>query len=170
MAHGADVDRATITVTCSVPTFADNGTWQVEATVNDSSADTQYSYPGTATVLSFTVVGGSNDTSPPHLDSWSINPTPVHPSSTFTLTAQFTDPSGVSAFYVAIPNVIDPTNYLQCSFDPQITVVSPTPTSFAWSCNGVAGHTTPGLYSGYIRVGDQLGHAVNAPINNITVS
>jgi hypothetical protein len=171
MNRGADVTRATITVTCIVPTIANNGTWQAFATVLDSAGAAGYSYPGTGVTLPFTVTGGSDDHSPPQLVSSSTNPTTIHPDTPFTLTMVFTDQSGVSLDATNIDGAVDPNStYLECDdSNAQITTVGTT-TTIVESCSGVAGHTPLGQYDVFVNVRDGLNQWVGEQIPNITVS
>jgi hypothetical protein len=171
IAQDADVTRATVTVTCTVPTIANNGIWQAFVSIADNAGAAHYSYPGLGVTLLFTVVGGSDDHSPPQFVSSSTNPTTVHPDTKFTLTMQFTDQSGVSLDATNIDGVAEPNStYLVCDdSNAQITTVGMT-TTIEESCSGVAGHTPLGQYSVFINVTDGLGHWVGDQIDNITVT
>ena len=80
MDRSADQTSATFTITCHVPTFANNGVWDLTVTVDDD-------FTGLNVHLPFQVVGGTDDTKPPHLESIATDP-PVITTTTgnFTLT------------------------------------------------------------------------------------
>lgn len=170
MDQGADITLATFTVTCMVPTFANNGTWVVTVNIADSAGGAYFT--GTNVKLPFTVVGGSTDTAPPHLVSFATNPTQLHTNSVFTLTARFSDPSGFALTgspSIELTKVGSPYSYMQCG-GPQFAVVSPTLTDVTWSCAAIPGTTETGIFHGYISTIDGLGHTGTSEMTNITVS
>jgi hypothetical protein len=171
MDQGPDVTHATITVTCIVPTIANNGTWQAFATVDDNAGAAHFSYPGLGVTLPFTVVGGSDDHSPPLFVSSSTDPTTIHPDTRFSLTMVFTDQSGVSLDATNIDGAGVPGyQYLGCDdSNAQLTTVGTT-TTIVESCGGQAGPVPLGQYNMFVNVTDGLGHWVGDQIPSITVS
>jgi hypothetical protein len=169
--QGADVAHASITVTCTVPTIASNGTWTAYAFVEDNAGSTQYSYPGTEVTLPFTVVSGSDDHSPPQFVSSATDPTTIHPATPFTLTMVFTDQSGVTLDATNIDGVAHPSyQYLGCDdANAQITTVGTT-TTIVESCGGQAGPVPVGQYNVFVNVRDGLNNWVGDQIPSITVS
>ena len=168
MQHGADVAHATITVTCTVPTIADNGAWNASVLVLDDEGISAYRYDGLGVILPFTVVGGSEDHSPPQLVSSSIDPSAGSPTSTFTITAKFNDQTGLDIDAANIHNVAHSADYLACG-EPQVSSASTTYT-VVWACTGASGHTSAGSYAVYVNVEDLLHNWVAYQLGSIAVS
>ncbi len=78
--------------TCELPEVASNGTWQLEARINDGTPPIQ-NYPGLDTRFEFEVTGGSEDRSAPVLVSHSFSPTVIDQETTFTLSLRLRDES-----------------------------------------------------------------------------
>lgn len=156
------------TVTCTIPTFASNGTWKLELFLNDSMPPTA-NYPGRTTHVSFDVVGGSDDRRSPQLVSYEITPTVVDQETVFTLTMRLRDeslpisiaPNGGS---IRFGKLFAPQSAFNCS-PAVMTPVSATEVDAVAECvpsnyNNL-GRSEVGLHRAFPPVVDALGHEGN---------
>ncbi len=170
MAPQGDFRHVLVTVTCAVPTFASNGTWQLDVFLNDSSYPTA-NYPGRTVRIPFEVTGGSDDRRPPQLVSYSIEPTTVDQATTFTVTARLRDESlpvtagfeGRGSFNFFKPFAQNSTFFCNGT---TVTPVSATDVEVVSTCTpsnyNQPGRSEPGLHVSYMQVQDALGHEGNA--------
>lgn len=92
---GDDLTHATITIACTLPELVSNGTWTLAYRLNytpptDSPFEAPPPPPSTVT---FEVVGGSDDVSPPTLVSYHTSPEVITRGTPFTVTARVRDDS-----------------------------------------------------------------------------
>jgi hypothetical protein len=166
MAPQGDFRRVLVTVTCLVPSYASNGTWQLDLFLNDSSYPSANS-PG-PDGASFEVTGGSGPP-PPQLVSYRIDPT--------TWTGRRRSPSCACAESMPIAVGSDASSsfnftklFAQNSTywcrNPVATPVSATEVDVVAACTPsnywVYGRAEPGLHLSYMQVTDALGHEGNA--------
>lgn len=168
---GDPVDRRhmLITVTCTVPDFASNGTWQIEMLIGDGTPPTA-NWPGLTTRIPFEVVGGTDDRVPPQLVHYEIEPAVVDQETTFTLTMRLRDEAlpltvgnNVSGWF-DFAKLFSDNSRFTCKF-PSITPVSPTEVDVAIDCVpnnfNLPGRAEPGVHRAYMPVSDSLGHKGN---------
>jgi len=158
-----DPTDSTVTVSCPVPAYASNGTWSVRLRLNDGQP--QANLPGVTTMLSYDVVDGTDDTSPPQLVSSQTSPSVVNPSTTFTLTARVSDQAPVNAGHyggAAVFTIFRPStpgSSFICR-DAVVVPVSATESDINWRCEPDfrdAVRSVVGVHSGTMPVHDALG-------------
>lgn len=166
-APGDDPKVATFTITCSIPAFANNGIWDLTVTVNDKASGS-YVYKGLVVHLPIRVVGGIDDTRPPHLDSWSIDPAVPTVSAAFTLRTRFEDPAGTSANgnqWIYLYRGTSTTFSQLCRFTGSVSA-GPGLTDLLWACDPLG---DPGTYRGTINTIDGLGHQGQSSFSGLVV-
>lgn len=166
--QSGEVGRATVELTCDVPSFASNGTWKVEVRIYDRPEQEPggYGYVGMQTVIPFVVAGGTDDASAPWVLDWSVEPEDVRGDAPFTLTMRLRD----DAPLVVPPSSFGLRNFTKfgsnwsmygCS-EPTFTPVTATESIATTQCgplyNFNPGIAEPGWYVAYWPVGDALGH------------
>ena len=170
MAPQGDFRRVLVTVTCLVPSYASNGTWQLDLFLNDSSYPSA-NYPGRTVRIPFEVTGGSDDRRPPQLVSYRIDPTTVDQETTFTVTVRLRDESMPIAVGSDASSSFNFTklfaqNSTYWCRNPVATPVSATEVDVVAACTPsnywVYGRAEPGLHLSYMQVTDALGHEGNA--------
>jgi hypothetical protein len=164
MDQGEDRTRAVITITCEVPTFASNGTWQLPVHIIDGT-NGGYSKPGVRTTATFDVAGGSDDSSGPTLTSYTTDPAVLRQDTVFILTMLVADESqpvlvhsgayGDSLFFRK-PFAANST--VLCR-EPVHTPVSATEVEVSWTCRATPGVTEFGQHRTTATARDALGHA-----------
>lgn len=166
-----DPTDSTVTVSCPVPAYASNGTWGVQLHLNDASA--LANLPGLTTRLTYDVVGGTDDVSPPQLVGTRTSPSVVTPSTTFTLTATVSDQAPVApglyagAAIFTIAKQLTLGSIFVCR-DAVVTPVSTTESDISWRCEPDfrdAVRSIVGLHSGRMPVHDALGQDADLPIS-----
>lgn len=155
-----------VTVTCEIPPYASNGTWQLELFLNDSNYPTQ-DYPGRVTRIPFEVVDGNDDRRPPQLVEYRIEPAVVDQETTFTVTVRLRDE--------ALPLTVGDTGSGSFNFtklfaqnstfwcrNPTYTPVSATEVDVSAQCTPSnyynPGRSEPGLHLSFMNARDALGH------------
>jgi hypothetical protein len=173
LAPQGDFRHVLATVACRVPTYASNGTWQLELLLNDSSYPNT-NYPGRTVRIPFEVTGGSDDRRPPQLVSYSIDPVVVDQETAFTVTARLRDESlplsvgygggGTFGFYKRFA-----TNSLFWCVLPTITQVSATEVDMVATCTpsnyNQFGRSEAGQHVSLMPVQDALGHEGTVEMN-----
>lgn len=161
-----DFRHVLATVTCPVPTYASNGTWQLELLLNDSTYPNT-NYPGRIVRIPFEVSGGSDDRRAPTLVSYSIDPAVVDQETAFTVTARLSDESlplsvgyqGGGTFGFFKP--FTPNSMFWCVL-PTVTQVSATEVDVAVTCTpsnyNQFGRSEAGPHVARMPVKDALGH------------
>jgi hypothetical protein len=157
------VTHVLVTVTCTVPTFASNGTWRLEMLIHDSTPPVLQ--PGLTTQVRFDVAGGTEDRRGPELVSHSIEPAVVDQETTFVLSARLRD----DALPIAVGQARDGRIYFAKLFaqnsvfnckDPLYTPVSATEVDVTVSCAPsnyyVPGRSEPGVHLGRVVMIDAL--------------
>ena len=152
------------------PSYASNGTWQLDLFLNDSSYPSA-NYPGRTVRIPFEVTGGSDDRRPPQLVSYRIDPTTVDQETTFTVTVRLRDESMPIAVGSDASSSFNFTklfaqNSTYWCRNPVATPVSATEVDVVAACTPsnywVYGRAEPGLHLSYMQVTDALGHEGNA--------
>lgn len=93
---GDDLTRATVTIACALPALVSNGTWTLSYSLNYSQLFNPYQPPPPPpSTVTFEVLGGSDDVSPPELVSYSISPEVITRGTPFTVTARVSDDSPI---------------------------------------------------------------------------
>lgn len=96
-----DPRTGVLTLTCNVPTYASNGTWQAEVTVWDTPpvmTDAPFQFIGKKTFrFPFEVTGGADDDAGPTRLGYSTSPTELHTDSAFTLSITLEDQASPAA-------------------------------------------------------------------------
>lgn len=160
-----DRTHVVMTITCPVPTFASNGTWELDVVVGDGMPPTA-NYPGRQTMIPFEVTGGTDDREPPRLISYEIEPNTVDQETTFTLTARLHDESlpvgmghGQVIFDFTKPFAQNST--FVCRY-PTFTPVAATEVEVVVDCEPhdfrVPGRSETGVHRGRMEVRDALNH------------
>jgi len=149
------------TATCTIPSYATNGTWRVRFTVLDTP-----SYWGMSGTGTFEVVGGTEDVTGPTTESVGYQPAAtVAPDATVVVTARVSDPHGPIALVQGCcpPQLYaGPGVWFDCG-TPTLVAVSPTAADATLVCTGKATNT-PGVYSGSFTVSDALGNHTAVPV------
>lgn len=156
---GADAQHAVITLTCTVPNYASNGTWHANVRIWDNPGDS-YGYEGLRSALAFDVAGGTDDNSGPGLLGYELDPPVVHQNTPFKVTMHLVDESQpVSAYdpdYSAIfLKLFAQQSSIECR-DPVYTATAPTLTDLTWSCTPNPS-TEFGVHMASVRLRDALG-------------
>ena len=180
---GIDAMHATVTLTCALPTFASNGTWQADLTIYDV-AEPGFAYAGLHTFPSFEGTGGVDDRSAPTLVNYQTTPTVIGQTTEFTLTMRVHDDAPVTLPYVgyvtipevgpfvAVPDYVfrkpfsDSRSEFDCH-DPVYTTALPTTdTVITQTCTpsspGAPGVADTGIYRAQMPLMDGLGQADTA--------
>jgi hypothetical protein len=174
MDRNDDQKSATFTVTCHVPAFANDGVWDLVANVADV-AGTGYNYKGRDVHLPFQVTGGADDTTAPHLESFTTDPAVITTAtSNLTLATRFSDQAGAMPYdggavwisKVGTPAGANPT--IICTF-AEAQVVSPTETDLLWTCHVDTGRVQRGIQEGRLDIRDGLGHRGTPLVTGIEV-
>lgn len=166
-APGDDPQVATFAITCAIPSFANNGIWDLTVTVNDKGSG-PYVYKGLVVHLPIRVVGGTDDTRPAHLESFSTDPTIVTTGTAFTLTTRFSDPAGTraaSSQYIPLYRGTSTTFTVSCSLIDTIPAGAGL-TDLVWSCPALV---DAGTYRGTINTIDGLGHQGQSTFSGLDV-
>ena len=166
-----DPTDSTVTVSCPVPAYASNGTWGVQLRLNDAPA--LANLPGLTTRLTYDVVGGTDDVSPPQLVGTRTSPSVVTPSTTFTLTATVSDQAPVAPGHYAGAAIFTIAKSLTLGSificrDAVVTPVSTTESDISWRCEPDfrdAVRSIVGVHSGRMPVHDALGQDADLPIS-----
>lgn len=145
--------------TCVLPSNAPNGSWRLEAFAMNSRSDM---YRG-GTEVTFEVTGGSDDTSPPVLESASTSPAQVIVGEPFSATVRASDES----FGELVPaqlssNVVLPSppgGSVAWRCDPA-TPTRESETVLVWEFTGclIPAGSPAWTYAGGFQVVDTLGH------------
>lgn len=170
---GEDLTQATITIACVLPALVSNGTWTLSYRLNYSSP-TDYPFqppPPRPSTVTFEVVGGSDDVSPPTLVSYSTSPEVITRGTPFTVTARVRDDSSVILGIRNAPNSQNITfgsaSYSNTCRDGTLTPLSATEAEVVFSCGGgwigVVGPLT-GQVSGTLWVRDALHNSTGLPL------
>ena len=160
-----------ITITCPVPVYATNGTWEIDVVVSDHVGpwtDYPFQYTQeTSRLVPFEVVGGTEDHGPPQLVHYATEPATVTQATTFTLTMRLRDD--------ALPMDIGLGQYRWLSFvkrfasysefrchDEIVTPVSSTEVEMVSTCSplydGQPRPTEVGVHRAVMTLTDALGH------------
>lgn len=168
-----DPTRATITIACVLPALVSNGTWTLAYRLNyvpPTDYPLQAPLPPPSTVT-FEVVGGSDDVSPPTLVSYSISPEAVTRDTPFTVTARVSDDSPIVFGIPDSPRSRIITFYRpgfsNTCHDGTLTPVSATEAEVVFNCEanwiGPVGPLT-GEVSGDLVVRDALHNEARLPL------
>jgi hypothetical protein len=168
-----DLTQATITMACALPALVSNGTWTLSYRLN-YSPPTDYPFqapPPPPYTVTFEVVGGSDDVSPPTLVSYSTSPEVITRGTPFTVTARVRDDSPVFLGIWNAPNSQNITftgsRFSNTCRDGTLTPVSPTEADVVFSCDGGwIGPVGPltGQVSGNLWVRDALHNNARLPL------
>lgn len=163
MAPQDGMTHVLVTVTCTVPSFASNGSWRLEMLIHDTTPPLLQ--PGITAQVAFDVAGGIEDRSGPVLVSHSTDPAVVDQETTFVLSARLRD----DALPLAIGQAGDGRIYFAKLFaqnsmfnckDPVYTPVSATEVDLTISCAPsnyyVPGRSEPGIHLGRVIMIDAL--------------
>jgi hypothetical protein len=157
------VTHVLVTVTCTVPTFASNGTWRLEMLIHDSTPPVLQ--PGLTTQVRFDVAGGTDDRRGPEMVSHSIEPAVVDQETTFVLSARLRDEAlpvtigaaGDGRIYVT--KLFAQNSVFNCK-DPVYTPASANEVDLTISCSPsnyyVPGRAEPGVHLGRVIMTDAL--------------
>ena len=161
--------RVLITITCPVPVYATNGTWEVDIVISDSSGpmnDYPFQFsPETSRLVPFEVVGGTEDHGPPQLVHYETEPATVTQATTFTLTMRLRDEAlpvdirswGAPYFVKRFASY----SVFVCR-DRVVTPVSSTELEMVWTCSpqydGQSRPTEVGVHRAVMTLTDALGH------------
>ena len=162
---GADLTHATITIACVLPALVSNGTWTLSYQINYSQpTDSIFGAPPPPpSTVTFEVVGGSDDVSPPTLVSYHTSPEVITRGTPFTVTARVRDDSPVFIGTWNSPNsgqlLFSSRDFENTCREATLTPVSATEADVVFSCGGGwIGPVGPltGQVSGYMWVRDAL--------------
>ena len=147
---------ATLNVTCNAPTYMTNGTWTVKFNVEDVGG---YSpLPVTTTI---DVSGGSNDTSPPTVDSANVTPMAIHPGESVFVVVRASDPSGPVDFGYSAPTFTTSAGYADNNYVTCTTYgygwVTELMDQITYRCTSSL-LNVPGVYRAVMYATDQLGY------------
>ena len=171
--QGDDQTQATITIACALPTLVSNGTWTLTYRVNYYPL-TDYPFqapPPPPSTVTFEVAGGSDDVSPPTLESYSVSPEVVTRSTPFTVTARVRDDSGIVFGIWNLPNseniTFSGSSFSKTCRDGTSTPVSATEADVVFGCEGGwIGPVGPmtGQFTGTLVVQDALYNTARLPL------
>ena len=142
---GEDLTHATITIACALPALVSNGTWTLSYRLNYSVATTDNPFPVQApppppSTVTFEVVGGSDDVSPPTLVSYHTSPEVVTRGTPFTVTARVRDDSAIFLGVWNAPNskylTFSSSHYSNTCSQGTLTPVSATEADVVYICDG----------------------------------
>ncbi|MGB3410237.1 MAG: hypothetical protein WBA45_03495 [Microthrixaceae bacterium] len=170
---GGDLTHATITINCALPALVSNGTWTLSYRPN-YLPPTDYPFqspPPPPSTVTFEVVGGSDDVSPPTLVSYHTSPEVVTRGTPFTVTARVRDDSPVFLGLWNAPNskniTFSGSSYSNTCREATLTPVSATEADVVYSCDGswigLVGPLT-GQVSGNLWVRDALYNNAELPL------
>ncbi len=163
---GDDLTQATITIACVLPALVSNGTWTLGYRLN-YTVPTFYPLgappPPRPHTVTFEVVGGSDDVSPPTLVSFHTSPEVITRGTPFTATARVHDDAPIVLGVWNAPNsanvTFDSSGYSNSCGEATLTPVSATEAEVVVSCDGswigIVGPLT-GQVSGSLWVQDAL--------------
>jgi hypothetical protein len=171
---GGDLTQATITIACELPELVSNGTWTLSYRINyfpPTDAPFQAPPPPPSTVT-FEVVGGSDDVSPPTLVSYSTSPEVITRGTPFTVTARVRDDSPMLLGVWNSPNsrriTFIGSGFSNTCSDGTLTPVSATEADVVYSCDGgwigPVGAPLTGQVSGNVSVRDALYNNARLPL------
>lgn len=170
---GDDLTHATITIACALPELVSNGTWTLSYRLN-YFPPTDYPFqapPPPPSTVTFEVVGGSDDVSPPTLVSYSVSPEVVDRAAPFTVTARVRDDSPMILGVWNSPNSKNITfagsSFSKTCRNGTLTPVSATEADVVYSCDGGwIGPVGPltGRVTGYLSVRDALYNNASIPL------
>lgn len=170
---GEDLTRATITIDCVLPELVSNGTWTLSYRLNSSPpTDSPFQAPPPRPfTVTFEVVGGSDDVSPPTLVSYGTSPEVVTRGTPFTVTARVRDDSPMFLGIWNAPNsrnlTFGSSSYSNTCYDGTLTPVSANEAEVVFSCDGswigLVGPLT-GQISGTLSVRDALYNNAGIPL------
>lgn len=163
MAPQDGMTHVLVTVTCSVPAFASNGSWRLEMVIQDTTPPLLQ--PGLTTQVRFDVAGGTEDRRGPELVSHSIEPAVVDQETTFVLSARLRDEAPPLAVGQArdgriyFAKLFAQNSMFNCK-DPVYTPVSATEVDVTISCAPsnyyVPGRSEPGVHLARVVMIDAL--------------
>jgi hypothetical protein len=148
------------TFSCTMPPLAPNGEWRVQAFASNEGAG---GYRGSSSIA-FDVTGGTDDLSPPALESLEISPQPVVIGQPFSVTIRSFDdhhaepaPTSLGA-NIVIPAPPEGTVNWSC---PAVTPTLISDTVLEWRFTDclIPEGSSPWTYAGGIRVVDELGNS-----------
>ena len=171
---GDDLTQATITISCVLPELVSNGTWTLSYRLN-YSPPTDYPFqapPPPPYTVTFDVVGGSDDVSPPTLVSFSTSPEVLTQGTPFTATARLRDDSPI---YLGVSNgphsqriTFVGSSFATTCYDGTLTPVSATEADVVYSCAGnwigPGGAPLSGQATGNLWVRDALHNNAKIPL------
>ncbi len=164
IAPGDVTGHFTVDITCDLPSYALNGTWELDLTIYDR-AEAGFAYIGLHTQVSFDVAGGNEDRAVPRMVSWQTSPSEVRHDAPFTLTMQLVDDSPLidpANLSYGFSKFGTPSSAFTCE-RPVLTPTSATETTLTTTCSPsnyyVAGPSELGWHIGRIPVSDALGNA-----------
>lgn len=139
---GDDTTMATITIACALPALVSNGTWTLSYLLN-YLPPTDYPFgppPPLPSTVTFEVVGGSDDVSPPTLVSYQTSPEVITRGTPFTVTARVRDDSPIFLGVRNSPNsqniTFSGSGFSNTCREATLTPVSVTEADVVFSCNG----------------------------------
>jgi hypothetical protein len=163
MAPQDSMTHVLVTVTCTVPSFASNGSWRLEVLIHDTTPPLLQ--PGITAPVEFEVTGGLDDGTGPVLVSHSTQPAVVDQETTFVLSARLRD----DALPLAVGQARDGRIYFAKLFaqnsmftckDPVYTPVSTTEVDLTISCTpsnySAPGRSEPGVHLARVIMVDAL--------------
>ncbi len=171
---GDDLTHATITISCVLPELVSNGTWTLTYQLN-YSPPTDYPFqapPPPPYTVTFEVVEGSDDVSPPTLVSYSTSPEVITKGTPFTVTARVRDDSPIFHGTWSSPNSRNITfrnsDFSNTCYDGTLTTVSETEAEVVFSCDGTwigpVGAPLSGQATGDLWVRDALYNNAQIPL------
>lgn len=145
-------------ITCSVPDFALNGTWEVIVSAADGEWTGVHGAGYGVGRADFEVTGGSNDTDDPVLESVTFEPDPVLSGEPFIVTVQWSDdnflvPQRHAKVAYWVP---DPAGKWWCD-EISRQVLTPTLQEWVFECSPEP-DLVPGTYSVQVTAGDANGN------------
>lgn len=169
-----DLTRATITFACELPELVSNGTWTLSYLLNYvAPTDNPFGpAPPRPSTVTFDVVGGSDDVSPPTLVSYEISPEVISRTAPFTVTALVSDDTPpIFLGWWNSPNSTSITfsgsGFSRTCRDVTLTPVSPTEAEVVVNCDaGWIGPVGPltGQVTGNLAVRDALHNNARIPL------
>ena len=147
----------TVAFACTLPDFATNGEWDVTVLAADGEVSGgAYTWGHNSTT--FEVTGGTDDQTPPVVESLVIAPQPVVVGAPFTVTVRLSDEHLGSADSTQFANLWGPNDAVsQTCWQSSSTRLSPTVHEWVFACPA---QTVPGRYDTLAEVFDAIGHKV----------
>lgn len=138
---GEDRTHATVTIACVLPALVSNGTWTLSYRLNYSPPAPNFQPPlPEPFTVTFDVVGGSDDVSPPTLVSYHTSPAVLTQRTPFTLTVRVHDDSPVFLGSWNLPNsqniTFSGSDFSHTCRNGTATQVSATEADVVFSCTG----------------------------------